>query len=189
MRLQDRAEEPDHRHRRLLRPRRERPGRRRAAEQRDELAALHSITSSARPSSGSGTVRPSAFSVWGSFMQRTDDTTLPSRGQCQDRASEDRFGCKIGKVRCEHIESLYPRSRPMRGHPSTVSSFQFGKYRTKSCSTSGHPAVGVAFHSRVQATAEVPSRLNDQQTCYRRASQFSRIIFAIVCVEHRERQP
>ena len=34
------AEEPDHRHRRLLRPCRERP-RRRAAEQRDERAAPH----------------------------------------------------------------------------------------------------------------------------------------------------
>ena len=45
-------EEADHRHRRLLRARRERPRRRRAAEQRDELAALHSITSSARASSG-----------------------------------------------------------------------------------------------------------------------------------------
>src|SRR5262245_48308631 len=43
-------EKPDHWHRRLLRPRRERP-RRRAAEQRDERAALHSITSSARASS------------------------------------------------------------------------------------------------------------------------------------------
>src|SRR5262249_24369274 len=42
------AEEPDHRHRRLLRARRERPRGRRAAEQRDELAAVHSITSSAR---------------------------------------------------------------------------------------------------------------------------------------------
>src|SRR5262249_19111184 len=43
------VEEPDHRHRRLLRARRERP-RRRAGEQRDELAALntHSITSSVR---------------------------------------------------------------------------------------------------------------------------------------------
>src|SRR5262245_37978133 len=41
-------------------------------------------------------------------MQWRDDTTLPSRGQCQDRASEDRFGCKIEKVRREHIESLYP---------------------------------------------------------------------------------
>src|SRR5262249_43630384 len=49
------AEEPDHRHPRLLRARRDRP-RRRAAEQRYERAALHSITSSARPSSGSGTV-------------------------------------------------------------------------------------------------------------------------------------
>jgi hypothetical protein len=33
--------ETDHRHRRLLRVRRERPSRRRAAEQRDELAPLH----------------------------------------------------------------------------------------------------------------------------------------------------
>jgi hypothetical protein len=30
---------------------------------RDEIAAVHSITSSARPSSASGTVRPSAFAV------------------------------------------------------------------------------------------------------------------------------
>src|SRR5262249_26987030 len=50
-------------HRRLLlRPRRERP-RRRAAEQRDERAALHSITSSAATSILSGTVMPSAFAV------------------------------------------------------------------------------------------------------------------------------
>src|SRR5262245_29663219 len=51
------------RHRRLLRPRRERP-RRRAAEQRDELATPdHSITSSARASREGGTVRPSALAV------------------------------------------------------------------------------------------------------------------------------
>jgi hypothetical protein len=42
------TKEPDHRHRRLLRPRRERPRGCRAAEQRDEFAAFHSITSSAR---------------------------------------------------------------------------------------------------------------------------------------------
>src|SRR5262249_52428977 len=42
-----RIEEPDPRHRRLLRPRRERPSRRSAAEECDELAARHSITSSA----------------------------------------------------------------------------------------------------------------------------------------------
>src|SRR5262249_47100420 len=49
-------------HGRLLRARRERPCRR-AAEERDELAALHSITSSARASSVGGTSRPSAFAV------------------------------------------------------------------------------------------------------------------------------
>src|SRR5262249_17849032 len=46
----------------LLRARRERPCGR-AAKQRDELAALHSITSSARTSSVTGTSRPSAFAV------------------------------------------------------------------------------------------------------------------------------
>jgi hypothetical protein len=40
----------DDRYRRRLRARRERPCDRRAAEERDELAPLHSITSSARTS-------------------------------------------------------------------------------------------------------------------------------------------
>src|SRR5262249_4341963 len=53
-----------------LRARRERP-RCRAAEQRDEVATDHSITSSARPSSGSGTVRPSALAV---FILMTSST-------------------------------------------------------------------------------------------------------------------
>src|SRR5262249_37302397 len=61
-------EEPDHRHRpALLRARRKRPkqrrGRRRAAEERDELAPLHSITSSAEACRVRGTVRPSVFAV------------------------------------------------------------------------------------------------------------------------------
>src|SRR5262245_52116248 len=48
----------------LLRARRERPRDRRAAEQRYEVAALHSITSSARPSSDNGIVKPSALAVF-----------------------------------------------------------------------------------------------------------------------------
>src|SRR5262245_50614429 len=57
------VEEPDHRHRRLLRARRERP-RSRAAEQRDERAPFdHSITSSAVICMINGTVRPSALAV------------------------------------------------------------------------------------------------------------------------------
>src|SRR5262249_23455377 len=56
------AEKSDHRHRQLLRARRERPGRR-AAEQRDEVAADHSITSSARASSVGGTSRPRVLAV------------------------------------------------------------------------------------------------------------------------------
>jgi hypothetical protein len=46
----------------LLRPRRNRPCRR-AAEKRDELAPLHSITSSAIASTPGGMVRPSALAV------------------------------------------------------------------------------------------------------------------------------
>src|SRR5262249_49584287 len=57
------VQEPDHRHRRLLCPRRERP-RSRAAEERDERAASHhSITSSARAGTVVGISRPSAFAV------------------------------------------------------------------------------------------------------------------------------
>src|SRR5262249_535762 len=56
------AEESDYRRRRLLCVRRERPGRC-AAEQRDELAACHSITSLARRRDDSGIVRPSALAV------------------------------------------------------------------------------------------------------------------------------
>src|SRR5262249_28717405 len=55
-------EKPDHRNRRLLRPRRERP-RRRGGERGNEIASPdpHSITSSARPKSVIGNVTPSAL--------------------------------------------------------------------------------------------------------------------------------
>src|SRR6516165_124787 len=57
------AQIPDHRHWLPLRARRDRPRRRRAAEQRDELATPHSITSSAMASKRSGMVRPNALAV------------------------------------------------------------------------------------------------------------------------------
>src|SRR5260370_1175262 len=56
------AEKSDHRQRRLLRPRRERP-RGRAAEQCDERAAVHSITSSARAMNVGVSSSPSAIAV------------------------------------------------------------------------------------------------------------------------------
>src|SRR5262245_38112419 len=60
------VEESDHRHRRLLCPRRLRP-RSRAAEQRDELAPFHSITSSASASNLSGISRPSILARSGLY--------------------------------------------------------------------------------------------------------------------------
>src|SRR5262249_22712328 len=61
-------ENANHRQRPLLRARRERPYRRRAAEERDELASLHgftsqSITSLAAVKTGAGIVSPSAAAV------------------------------------------------------------------------------------------------------------------------------
>ncbi len=47
----------------VLRARRERPRRGCAAEQRDEVAALHSITSSAATSNPGGTVRSSVLAA------------------------------------------------------------------------------------------------------------------------------
>src|SRR5262249_16488696 len=52
-----------HSARRLLRARCERPRGRRAAEQRDEFAAPHSITSSPPARNDSGIVRPTAFAA------------------------------------------------------------------------------------------------------------------------------
>src|SRR5262249_59455533 len=52
-------EKADGRQLRLLRARRERPGDRSAAKQRYELAAVHSITSSARANSVGGISKPS----------------------------------------------------------------------------------------------------------------------------------
>src|SRR5262249_33205577 len=48
----------------LLRTRRKRPRHRGAAESQDKRAAVHSITSSARASNASGTVKPSALAVF-----------------------------------------------------------------------------------------------------------------------------
>src|SRR6516165_5867561 len=56
-------EKPNHPHRQLLRPRRDRPCCHRAAEERDEGAAIHSMTSSARASKVGGTSSRSALAV------------------------------------------------------------------------------------------------------------------------------
>jgi len=56
------VQKSDRRHHGLLRALRERPRRRRAANERDEIAPLHSITQSAR--AVAGTSSPSVFAVF-----------------------------------------------------------------------------------------------------------------------------
>ena len=58
-----RLNQPDHGHRRLLRPRHHRPRSRSTTEQRDEFAPSHSITSSARASIAGGILTPSDFAA------------------------------------------------------------------------------------------------------------------------------
>src|SRR5215467_10210744 len=57
------SDESNHRHCRLLCARHKRPRRCRAAEQRDEVAPFHSITSSAMASSPGGKLRPNILAV------------------------------------------------------------------------------------------------------------------------------
>src|SRR5262249_160899 len=63
----------------LLCARRERPRCRRAAEKRDELAASHSITPSASPSSLSRTVRPRVVGVWWLMTSSIFDTCITGK--------------------------------------------------------------------------------------------------------------
>src|SRR5262245_7935073 len=62
----------------LLRARHERP-RSHAAEQRDELAAFHSITSSVRASSVAGPLRPRVLAVWALMTSSNFDVCTTGR--------------------------------------------------------------------------------------------------------------
>src|SRR5262249_25285622 len=83
-----RHKRPDHRHHRLLRACRERPRRRRAAEQRDELAPLHSITSSARARIPGGNISSIALAV----LRLTASSNLTG---CSTGRSAGFLPCKI----------------------------------------------------------------------------------------------
>ena len=95
----------------LLRARRERPRRRRAAEQRDELAPFHSITSSARASSVGGTVEaehPGGLGVDDQLELRR----LHDRQVCGLRALED--AADIGADLAKSIGETWLRSSSAR---------------------------------------------------------------------------
>src|SRR5262249_4568811 len=72
-------DEADHWHHRLLRRRRQRPRRRRTADKRDEVASVHSITSSARASSAGGISRASAFAALRLITKSTFTTCCTGR--------------------------------------------------------------------------------------------------------------
>ena len=86
--------------RRLLRPPRRWPCDRRAAEQRDELAAVHSITSSAIASTPGGMVRPSALAV------------------CRLMTSSNLVGCSTGRSPACAPRRILSTYSPARRHRS-----------------------------------------------------------------------
>ena len=112
---------------RLLRARSERPRRCRAAEQRDELAPPHSITSSARASSVGGTSRPSALAVvkindeieFGRLLDREVGWLCPAQNLIDivSGASEQvRVVCSVGhetagaEIIAERMDGRQPRA-------------------------------------------------------------------------------
>src|SRR5262249_27591153 len=95
--LREYTQESDPRHHTgLLRASRKRPRGRRAAEQRDELAALHSITSSARASSVGGTSRPSALAVVRSMTRSNFVEARRMRVCYPSRPSARMVSCTFG---------------------------------------------------------------------------------------------
>ena len=73
------AEEPDHRHRRVLRARRERPRCCRTTEQCDEGTPSHSITSLAAETKSGGSASPSAWAARRLTMKSNCDEALMGR--------------------------------------------------------------------------------------------------------------
>src|SRR5260221_14668733 len=99
---------------RLLRARRERPGCR-AAEQRDEVAPFHSITSSARASSVCGTVMLSALAVLRLI------TILNSVGACTGRSPgfsplRMRLMYEVARLNWSTTSMPYESSPPFTAH-------------------------------------------------------------------------
>src|SRR5262245_60063274 len=81
----------------LLRARRERPRCSRAADERDELPPPHSITSSARASSGSGKVRRGNYRLVSSFMSAAR-TTLPHLSESSAKSFPNSAGDSASAV-------------------------------------------------------------------------------------------
>src|SRR5262245_18351054 len=105
-------EKADHRQRRLLRARRERP-RSRTAEQRDEVAPFHSITSSAPASSVRGTSRNTipAFSNGPAEMPRA---CLPAIGSPALDILDRNGGLVVSAIIAVLIALMVPEVQPVR---------------------------------------------------------------------------
>jgi hypothetical protein len=123
------VEKSDHRHRRLLRARRERPCRRRAAQQRDELAPSHVEHGAPSPALGRQhpamiTSRPTAHSV--ALLHPQPTTGWIGILGTDLNCSESRVQCRYFRIRaCPNRRASAPHqpvagSGNSRSRPSTV---------------------------------------------------------------------
>src|SRR5258707_15409170 len=101
----------------LLRARRERPGGRCTAQQRDERAAVHSITSSARASSAGGTMSRRALAVrTGETKGRREYACAPERACAVFLLARIRhWNCDRG---CEPTQLVERPNRDLGGQSS-----------------------------------------------------------------------
>src|SRR5262245_2479372 len=78
----------NHRHRRLLRPRRERPRRRRAAEQRDEIAPSHGLLSRVSGSRQRSSKYTTGVMALQGIKTQSKGWTMTASGRTRDLAFE-----------------------------------------------------------------------------------------------------
>jgi hypothetical protein len=91
------GKKPNHRHRRLLRARRERPRRRRAAEQRDELTPSNVTCHAPLPRRHAQSNNITSLFDHSRQLRAGRDTSAEPSTSGRSRASSNRFLCAIGR--------------------------------------------------------------------------------------------
>jgi len=174
----------------LLRPRQQRPRGWSAAQQRDELAPFHSITSSARASSVGGTSMPSAFAAFmlmissnlvgcstgrsagfapSNILSMVYSVEIPNQPAARAGLSWGTNARNLDRRRVETAVELARQDRFLGGSESFFVAPCCGTlrrilYLLDGCSR-GEPTRLVWGPDAVRAVAAVPTRLSPRPSC------------------------
>src|SRR5262249_55697103 len=116
------ADKSEPRHLRLLRARRKRPRSSRAAEQSEELATLHSITSSGRASSVGGTASPRALAVFKLITNSSVEGSSIGRRTAPKPPDKRTFSCSLSARRERPRRRRTAEHRDERATPHSITS-------------------------------------------------------------------